>query len=173
MSQQLKICYFLVLLLVQNIATADVRQFYIEVIVFKQNAPNSEVFGQKETEIEPVRHYARDISGKKTMSSLYRRLDKSLDYNPFYYKSWKVEARSGRMSLPVEIYDASQKLTGWVKIQRGELLHVLADVELSLSESVEEDGLIYHLKEKRRVLFKEVHYLDHPKFGLIVKVSPI
>jgi hypothetical protein len=84
-----------------------------------------------------------------------------------------VEARSGRMSLPVEIYDASQKLTGWVKIQRGELLHVLADIELSPSESVEEDGLIYHLKEKRRVLFKEVHYLDHPKFGLIVKVSPI
>jgi hypothetical protein len=49
----------------------------------------------------------------------------------------------------------------------------LADIELSPSERVEEDGLIYHLKEKRRVLFKEVHYLDHPKFGLIVKVSPI
>lgn len=173
MSQQLKLLSFLTLLLVQGIAAADVRQFYVEVIAFKQSSPNSEIFEQQETEIAAVKRYARGISGKKTMSSLYRRLDKSSDYSPFYYKAWQIQARSGRVSLPIEIYDASQKFKGWIKIQRGELLHVLVDVELSPSESAEEDGLIYHLKEKRRVLLKDVHYLDHPQFGLIVKVSPI
>jgi hypothetical protein len=107
------------------------------------------------------------------MSSLYRRLDKSIEYQPFYYKSWQVQARSGRLSLPVELYDAGQKMTGWVKVQRGELLHVLVDVELSPIESAEEDGVIYHLKEKRRVLLNEAHYFDHPNFGLIIKVVPI
>ena len=173
MSQQLKLFCFLALLLVQSTAFADRRQFNVEVIAFKQSAPNSEIFAQTETEIDAVNRYARSIRGKKTMNSLYRRLDKSGEYRPFYYQAWQVQGRSGQVSLPVDIYDASQKLKGWIKIQRSDLLHVLVDVEWSPSESAEEDGLIYHLKEKRRVLLKDVHYLDHPKFGLIVKVSPI
>ncbi|MDC9728984.1 MAG: CsiV family protein [Methyloprofundus sp.] len=173
MSQYLKLVCFLVLLGLQGAALADMKTFNIEVIAFKQSAPNSEVFEQTESEIEAVRRYSQGGRGRQTMSSLYRRLDKSVDYQPFYYNARQVQAKSGRLSLPVEIYDAGEKLTGWVKIQRSELLHVLADVELSPSDSVEEDGLIYHLKEKRRVLLKEIHYLDHPKFGLIVKVSPV
>jgi len=173
MSKRMKVSLFLSLFLLNGIVKADVRQFYVEVIAFKQSAPNSELFEQKATEIKAVRRYAPAIRGRKTLNYLYRRLEKSGEYRPFYYQSWRVTAKSGRLTLPIEIYDASQKLKGWVKIQRGELLHVLADIELSPSESVEDDGVIYHLKEKRRVLFKEVHYLDHPKFGLIIKVSPI
>ncbi len=172
MSYSLKLAFFLSLFFLHGVAQADVKYFNVEVIAFKQSAPSSEVFDQTESEIETVSRFARAISGQKTMNSLYKRLQKSNEYRPFYYKAWQVSARSGRMSLPVEIYDASQKMTGWLKIQRGELIHIHADIEISPSESLAEDGLIYHLKEKRRVLYRELHYLDHPKFGLIVRVLP-
>ena len=61
-------------------------------------------------------------------------------------------------------------LNGWIKIQRGHLLHVIADLEFGTEES---EGVIYRLNEKRRVLLNEVHYLDHPEFGAVVKVSPV
>jgi hypothetical protein len=173
MSQQLKLFSFLALLWVHNIALANVREFYVEVIAFKQSAPNSEIFAQTETEIDSVKRYAARIQGIKTMNPVYLRLKKSEKYTPFYYSSRQVQAKSWRKSRPVKIDNAQHQLKGWIKIQRGDVLHVLVDVELSSSESGEEGGLIYHLKEKRRVLLKEVHYFDHPEFGLIVKVSPI
>jgi len=172
MSYSLKLAFFLSLFFMQTAAQADVKDFNVEVIVFKQSAPSSELFEQTESEIGAVSRFASAISGKKTMKSLYKRLQKSNEYSPFYYKAWQVSARSDRMSLPIEIYDAEQKMTGWIKIQRGELIHIHADIEISPSESLAEDGLIYHLKEKRRVLYRELHYLDHPKFGLIVRVLP-
>jgi len=172
MSYSLKLAFFLSLFFLHSVAQADVKVFNVEVIAFKQSAPSSEVFDQTESEIDAVSHFARAISGKKTMNALYKRLKKSNEYSPFYYKAWQVSAISGRMSLPIEIYDAGQKMAGWIKIQRGELLHIHADIEISPLESLAEDGLIYHLKEKRRVLYRELHYLDHPKFGLIVRVLP-
>ena len=172
MSYPLKLAFFFSIFFLHSVAQADVKNFNVEVIAFKQSAPSSEVFDQTESEIEAVSRFAQATPGKKTMHSLYKRLQKSNEYSPFYYKAWEVSAISGRMSLPIEIYDAEQKMTGWIKIQRGKLIHIHADIEMSPSESLDEDGLIYHLKEKRRVLYREFHYLDHPKFGLIVRVLP-
>jgi hypothetical protein len=31
----------------------------------------------------------------------------------------------------------------------------------------------HFLKQKRRVKFKEIHYLDHPRFGLFITVWPV
>ena len=31
----------------------------------------------------------------------------------------------------------------------------------------------YFLKERRRVKFREVHFLDHPKFGILLTVWPV
>jgi len=166
--------YFLLACLVlwQGAAWSDTRRFNIEVIVFKQDAWSSELFQQRATQLPKVTRFAKTKQGKKSLYGLYKRLKTSGKYRPFYYKSWVVAVKSGRISRPIDIYQAGHKLRGLLKIQRGELLHILADVEYSPSESLEEDGVIYHLKEKRRVLLNEIHYLDHPKFGMIIKASP-
>ncbi|PPD04194.1 MAG: hypothetical protein CTY29_06735 [Methylobacter sp.] len=31
----------------------------------------------------------------------------------------------------------------------------------------------FRLKESRGIKFNEIHYFDHPKFGVIAKVSPL
>lgn len=151
-----------------SLAYAEQRWFQVELIVFQQHAPTSELFEQTATEIAPVNRYAK--AGKKTLQNTYNRLRRSAAYRPFYYQSWRIPVASGSVSLPIDVSEPDIDLNGLIKIQRGHLLHVIADLEFSPAESV---GVIYRLNEKRRVLLNEVHYLDHPKFGAIVKVSPV
>jgi len=173
MSIRLKIQLFLLLSCCHGGANAETRLFQVELIVFEQSAPTTELFEQVETKIAPVRRYASVQSGTKTMNSNYSRLSRAGSYRPFYYESWRVQAKSNQVSLPIHISSRAQNLEGWIKIQRGSLLHVVADLEYSPVHSDESEDLIYRIAEKRRVLLNEVHFLDHPYFGALVKVSPV
>ncbi|RLA22609.1 MAG: hypothetical protein DRQ62_07710 [Gammaproteobacteria bacterium] len=170
MSYQLKIQFALLLFSFNTLALADQREFQVELIVFQQQAPNSEVFQQTETELKPISRYAQVKSGSKTLQYIFSRLKRAGAYQPFYYQSWRIIVASNSKSFPIEISQPGIDLNGWIKVQRGNLLHVIADLEFSPAES---DGLIYRLNEKRRVLLNDVHYLDHPMFGAVVKVSPV
>mgnify|MGYP000538830186 FL=1 len=173
MSVRLKIQFFLLLFSCHSWANADARLFQVELIVFEQSAPTTELFEQVETKIAPVKRYASVQPGAKTMNSQYGRLSRAGNYRPFYYESWQIQAQSNRMSLPIHISLRAQNLEGWIKIQRGSLLHVVADLEYSPLNPDEPEDLIYRIAEKRRVLLNEVHFLDHPYFGALVKVSPV
>ena len=153
-----------------SLAFADQRWFQVELILFQQQAPSSEIFEQTETEINPVARYAPTRAGDKTLQNTYNRLKRAAAYQPFYYQSWRISVNSGSVSLPIDVSEPDVDLNGWIKIQRGHLLHVIADLEFGTEES---EGVIYRLNEKRRVLLNEVHYLDHPEFGAVVKVSPV
>lgn len=170
MNYRLKVQFAVLLFCLNGVVLADQRWFQVELIVFQQQAPTSEIFAQTETEIRPVARYAQVSTGNKTLQGTYSRLTRARNYQPLYYQSWKIPVASGSVSLPIDIEGAGVDLDGWVKIQRGNLLHVIVDLEFSPPTS---DGLIYRLNEKRRVLLNEVHYLDHPLFGAVVKVSPI
>ena len=172
MSDPLRIKLALLLFCVSSWVIADQRQFQVELIVFQQQSANSETFEQMESEIAPVVRYARASAGTKTLQGTYKRLKRSRAFKPFYYQSWRISVGSGSIGLPIDISEPGTHLNGWIKIQRGHLIHVIADIEFSPSaDGVEQ--LIYRLNEKRRVLLNEVHYLDHPLFGAIVKVSPV
>ena len=170
MSYQLRIQFALLLFCFNTLVLADQRWFQVELIVFQQHAPRSELFEQTTTEIAPVARYAQARTGKKTLQNTYNRLRRSRSYRPFYYQSWRIPVASGSVSLPIDVAEPDVDLNGWIKIQRGSLLHVIVDLEFSPAEF---EGVIYRLNEKRRVLFNELHYLDHPLFGAVVKVSPV
>ena len=172
MNYRMKIQLALLLFFFNNWALADQRWFQVELIIFQQQAPNTEIFEQTQSEIEPVARYARASTGSKSMKGTYSRLKRSKDYRPFYYQSWRIPVSSGRVSLPIGVSGVNENLNGWIKVQRGDLLHIIADLEYS-PVSMGNERLIYSLKEKRRVLLNEVHYLDHPMFGAVVKVSPV
>ncbi|MBE0470307.1 MAG: hypothetical protein IBX55_12475 [Methyloprofundus sp.] len=173
MSEPLRIHLFLLLFCWHSWANADIRKLQVELIVFAQSAPTTELFEQTETKILPVKRYASVQLGTKTMRSEYSRLSRAGNYRPFYYNSWQMQVNSDQLSLPIHILSSEQNLQGWIKIQRGSLLHVVADLEYLPSHSGESEGLIYRIAEKRRVLLNEVHFLDHPYFGALVKVSPV
>ncbi len=158
-------------LLSSSYGWADERRFQLELIVFQQSAPNTELFEQTEPELKPVAKYAPTRPGTKSLQYIYNRLRKAGGYQVLSYQSWRVSVQSNRVSLPVNITDEAKNLHGWLKIQRGHLLHVLADIEFGPTETIEGDALFYRITEKRRVMLDELYYLDHPFFGVVFKLS--
>ena len=154
---------------------ADGRFYQIELIIFAQNAPNNERFDQTGHEIRWPGNL-RDVSGfkqgSKQLGGTYGALKRSRDYRPFLHLSWVQKVGKNSLGQAVQIQKGGGQtgddlLQGFVRIQRGTYLHLLVDLEYTPG------SVVYRLKEKRRLKFNEIHYLDHPKFGVIAKVSPL
>ncbi|NOQ63672.1 MAG: hypothetical protein GQ582_04105 [Methyloprofundus sp.] len=157
--------FALLLFCLSHLGFAEARSYKVELIAFQQQAPNSELFVAEEVPV--AARYAQVAKGSKSLQYIVNNLKNAKGMRPFYYQSWRIAVSGGRTSFPIDVSVVGKPLKGWIKLQRGELLHVLADLEFNSGE------MSYRLKEKRRVLLKEVHYLDHPKFGAIIKVSPL
>ena len=62
--------------------------------------------------------------------------------------------------------DESEWIEGTIGLQGGRLLHVGANFVFRAGEITAE------VNEFRRVKLKELHYFDHPLFGILVQVTP-
>lgn len=173
------ICKFWLLtgcfLLSVNICVADTRLYKIEMIVFAQNASNSEQFEQTEQQIDWPSGF-KDLSefkaGNKSLGGTYRKLKQHADYQPLLHVSWIQGLRSNTMGKAVRIskedkYTENDMLAGFVRVQRGYLLYLILDMEYM------PEATVYRINEKRRFKLNEVHYFDHPEFGVIIKVKPL
>jgi len=101
------------------------------------------------------------------LSLAYDRLRLSQAYHPVLHMAWTQPARPNRINEAYHVGNADSPVEGFVRLQRGQYLHVIVDMEYRAP-----DGLIHRLREKRRVKFDEIHYLDHPAFGVLIRVSP-
>lgn len=182
---------------------ADERWYQVEVIVFSQNAQNTERFEQTRSELElpanmaflsrleyslpsllqdPVA-YARVTPEDMLLNNTYYKLQRSSNYQPLLHVSWIQPAQSNQINRGVHLgakdHSGVEILDGIVKIQRGHYLHLILDMEYKPDQISSANGMqfsdpvIYQLKEKRRLRLNDVHYLDHPKFGIIVIIKPL
>ena len=60
-------------------------------------------------------------------------------------------------------------LDGTVSLSRSRFLHLAADLVYVDPAT----GIPMQLKESRRMRSNELHYLDHPRFGVLVQVTPL
>lgn len=60
-------------------------------------------------------------------------------------------------------------LDGTVSLSRARFLHLAADL-IYVDPAT---GIPVQLKESRRMRSNELHYLDHPRFGVLVQVTPV
>ncbi len=159
-----------VLCVITGQSFAEERRYKIELIVFAQQSASDEVFDQYQSQIQwPHALQAVDVyaAAGKSLTGIWRRLQASSAYRPLVHVAWLQRIGANRLGTAVRIHNAGQGIDGFFRVQRGNLLHLIADFEYQ-----PDDGVIYHLKEKRRFKLNEIHYLDHPHFGVIVRVSP-
>lgn len=158
------------------LAKAGVYQ--IELIIFSQAMPNTEVFEQTDSQINWPSVLTELSAYKKpdhtALTDRYAALLKDPAYQPILHVTWVQLVGNGELSVPVHIQGADGKLNGYLRMQQDQGLQMTVDLELTSNSG---DGfsktVIYRLNEKRPIKLNEVYYLDHPKFGVIVKVSPL
>ncbi len=168
-----KLITFLLLTLMAGQVMAKARVYKIEVLLFSQDMPSSEVFEQTESQIEWPRRL-KSLSAYKQVGAKFMRLQgsnasmaRSQQYQPLMHVAWFQSVGSHSYSQAVQLTDAVGAVNGYFRLQRGNLLHMIVDLEYSRG------GVIYRLNEKRRFKLNETHYLDHPKFGVLARVSPV
>lgn len=171
MERRVVYIFGLLLLVFAWQARADGKIFKIELLVFAHDTATNEVFDQYQSEIDWPARVAASESYRQAGSSLqgiFNELRSAPGYRPLMSLAWIQSVPANSMGTAVQIQDSSGGINGFFRLQRGHYLHMIADLEYSPGGS-----LIYRLNEKRRFKLRELHYLDHPKFGVIARVSPI
>ena len=174
--KKIKAVILLMLSLVSSYVYADEKMYKIELVIFSQDMPNTEVFDQTESEIVWPRNIVKRSSYEKVDSEdmglleSYAKLARNNNYNPLKHVAWIQGVKENRLSIAVQLGRGDPTIKGFFRIQRGHLLHMIADLEYSPYSDM--GSVIYRLKEKRRFKLNEIHYLDHPKFGMLARVSP-
>ena len=170
--------------------TARPLQYDVEVIVFRNRSPRAG--GEQwpwqtldtagESLNVPVRAGLKTLSGKHhSLDNVAGSLQRSGVYDVLAHTAWRQTAYDRAHAVPYLLNSnkAGYSLHGSIKLIRERFLHL--DIDLSLTPSpatpVADTGdaspdPVFHLREKRRLRSGELHYFDHPVYGVIAKVTP-
>jgi hypothetical protein len=147
-------------------------QYDVEIIVFRNLSGQTD--GEQwphagDAPADPAGHLRLEDTLADLPQSAYRlqriadSLNRSGAYRVVAHKAWRQTARDRTQAAPFRVNATGDELDGTVTLVRERFLHL--DVDLVLQSS-------YSLDEKRRMRSGELHYFDHPMFGVIAEVNP-
>lgn len=113
-------------------------------------------------------------------------MHRSRRYAPLLHLAWEERVAGRSDARPVALPDSRARaggdyVTGTARVGLGRYLHL--DLDLTLHESdvrftsaggtPVETAPEYRLQESRRMRSKELHYFDHPLFGVLAIITPV
>lgn len=171
-------------------ASASTALYEIEILVFKNNIPNLE--GDElwiEQDVETKTKNREFIHPKKVaqqsayLSKAVEKISSQKNYSIITHKRWSQDVNSKAASKIVRLSepfgDNGSELSGDIIFYLSRFFHI--DVNIKLKEPQKNffatEGApsfnTYKIDDNRRIKSKEIHYFDHPKFGMLVYVNPI
>ncbi len=178
-----KAAFFFALILLPTATLAqETARYKVELILFAElnpTAPSAEHW-REVTQIPPGEdtdavHLAigndqvqpLDASAYR-LSGIWSALKRSSAYRPLRHLAWVQPGRSAKRAPVVAIGDnAEDEIQGTVKVSLARFLHL--DLNLVLRDGDQK----YQLQQSRRMRSNELHYIDHPMFGVIVIITPV
>lgn len=128
---------------------------------------------------------------KYKLGGVNKVLKLSREYRPVHHVAWQQPELTTSRAKKVHIKNPDAKIEGTVNLRGGHLLHLDLDIayfvdlftesitsftEENVSEGGEDEEIIMsgtyaQMKETRRIKLNELHYFDHPLFGVIMRVT--
>jgi len=182
----------LLLVTFNQVAVAAPPVYDVEIIIFRNNA-NSDA-GEQWTapasgELSPARVFSQD-EFTELSPSLYQLggvrggLRNSSGYTVLLHRAWRQVGYDAAHAIPYPIHSLAENgrdsIEGSVTLVRERYLHLDVDLQLMTAgraaptQYADSQGgsPAFRLQEKRRVRSRELHYFDHPRFGMIAMVTP-
>lgn len=170
-----KLLGYLLLGIVSVSVLAEENSYQVELIVFSQDFPNTELFEQTTSKIDWPTGIT-EVSDQQratntTLDESLSLLSKAPNYRVIKYLAWVQKVELGGVAAPVRIRNTDGQLNGFLQLHQSPL-HVVVDVEYP-AERTDNSGniVLYRLHEKRPVQLDDIYYLDHPRIGALVKVT--
>ena len=122
------------------------------------------------------------------LADINARLTASRTYDVLYHVRWLQQSaqlpHAPRVGISLPTSSTQTGIHGIVRLYATDLLFVDTIMRFDLVPSTHSNQAsrqsgasaerpAHFLKQKRRVKFKEIHYLDHPRFGLFITVWPV
>lgn len=152
---------------------AQARLFDVEILVFERTGPtylNAEHWSK-------ALHPFEGVNGRpipKATPFLLKSAAYSLRKKGFKiltYVRWRENVKSKAAAPWYQLSDG-RKLSGLVRISLKRYLH--AEFDLSLKQMMG-DGRqqTFYLKEHRKMRSKTLHYIDHPRMGILIEITAV
>lgn len=135
-------------------------------------------------------------SSRHKLGGVSKVLKLSSEYRPVYHIAWQQPELTKSRAKKVHIKNPEAKINGTVNLRGGHLLHLDLDIsyfvdlytesvtsftnnnmseEGASPDKVREEiimtGTYAQMKETRRIKLNELHYFDHPLFGVLMRVT--
>ena len=129
-------------------------------------------------------------SSRHKLGGVNKVLKLSSEYRPVYHVAWQQPELRKSRAKKVHIKNPEARINGTVNLRGGHLLHLDLDISYFIdlytesvtsfteegSESVVMEDIIMtgtyaQMKETRRIKLNELHYFDHPLFGVLMRVT--
>ena len=104
------------------------------------------------------------------------------DYRVLFHEAWQmpVYGKNRKRTLPIRIQGGQRinnryELDGTITVSVARYLHVDTNLFLSKFQTVEGEpqvSQVIPMQQSRRMRSKELHYIDHPKFGILIYFTP-
>lgn len=110
-----------------------------------------------------------------TLGAAAARLQRTGELNILQHMAWQQRVPTRDQPQPIYIHADNGKVRGHIDITLGRYLHTAATLWLqpaSTTESSTPDAYAL-LNQSRRMRSGELHYLDHPLFGLLVRIEKV
>lgn len=150
----------------------------VEVLVFENRLPQLEggELWTRDNARSPIADLADAITADgapaedSALSAAATALERDGNYRVLVYQHWLQNAEEKSATKPVRLNNTDGQLDGTFRFYLSRFLHV--DIDLTLQEKAAATGeLNYRLSEHRRIKTQELNYFDHPKFGVLVRVT--
>ncbi|MDG2276422.1 MAG: CsiV family protein [Pseudomonadales bacterium] len=126
----------------------------------------------------------------KGLEPSVRAINRQQHLRPIFHKKWRQATpdRQNPVGLRVDAPESRPRLHGTIDVSVSRYLHFNADLWYTTSDLGQEprvfsaDGTslaatptvrFMHIAERRRLRSRELHYIDHPKIGIIVRIDPL
>ena len=128
-----------------------------------------------------------------SLTNILTKLSDSENYEPLLHMGWVESVPGNKLGKAIHISGnaGDGTIDGYVQLKRSHYLHYFIDLEYTRQDSIydpvgeqmfEDNADVneevsgsktYRIDEKRRIHLNELHYFDHPRFGVIVKVEAL
>lgn len=161
-----------------NTSNGPSANYDIEILVFSIQATEfegSELWTRSDQPIDTSDAVApRNLRPTVEFSKIAGSLMAGGRYRILLEEHWVQSADTRSSVPPVLLASADNEVNGTLRFYLSRYLHVELNVMYAPPAAIGGgDAPDYVIREQRRVRASELTYFDHPKFGVIVKVTPV
>jgi hypothetical protein len=181
----------LLLTLSGHLAVAAENEYRIELLVFENLSGSTggekflESFSDELSDDADYRTVTWLDSSAHELTAIANAMRRSRGYRPLLHIAWQEQVAGRSSARPVALPRGAagkdgKYVTGTARVGLGRYLHLDLDLVLH-DEWIQTHALDselygapeYRLRESRRMRSKEIHYFDHPLFGVVAIITPV